>query len=85
MTHRVLWHKVVAFAQKLVQDMAELPGGDSVLLQRLPDGDGPESVAAIGMIRSDDGGADVLRLHRRLERVERLAHRYRQLGVLLIS
>lgn len=53
-SHRVLATQVVTLAQDLVQQMAELPGGDAVLQQRLAHRHRPERVRSLAMERADD-------------------------------
>lgn len=61
-SHRVLTAQRMALAQNLVQQVAELPRHDPVVLDRLPDGNGPEGMAALAVERPDDGRPDVLDL-----------------------
>lgn len=58
--HRMLDHKVMAFSQKLVKDMAEFPGSDAVVLQGLTDSDRPESVTSVRVICPDDCSSNML-------------------------
>lgn len=73
MSHRLLAAQLMALAQHLVQQMAELPCGNAILLQRLAQRDRPERVGAMRVERADDGGACVFRFQRRLDAVQRFA------------
>lgn len=60
--HRVLAAQIVSLSQQLVQQMAELPGRDPVVLERLPCGHCPERVSALAVKRADDRRSGVLHL-----------------------
>lgn len=60
--HRVLAAQVMALAQHFVQQMAELPGRDAVVQQRLADAYRPERVRSLPMERANDCGPGMFHL-----------------------
>lgn len=53
-SHRVLYHKRVAFPQKFMQNMAEFERCYAVVLKRLANCYRPKGMASIRMVSSND-------------------------------
>lgn len=68
--HRMLATQVMALAQHFMEEVAELPRGDSVVQQRLSHGHGPEGVRPLAMEGADDRRPGMFHLQRILHRAQ---------------
>lgn len=73
MPHRLLAAQVMAFAHHFVQQVTELPGRNSVLLQRLTQRDRPERMGAMRVECANDGCTGMFCFQWRLNAVQCLA------------
>lgn len=77
MSHRLLARQMMTFAQHLVQEMAEFPGGNAILLEWLAQSDRPKGVGAMCVEGADDGGAGMFRFQWGFDAMQCLADAYR--------